>query len=247
LEHVVGGKLRPSWGMAEGAFAVTKERNAPRRDGRVGSAQLRFHDGTSFGGKRMTGLCDPRLHYTLAVAIPLAIAGCTFFGTRHVSHRSVPYNTVPDIKSAFNARYKLHLKEDEGDRAMAYLERVIDRQINKIRGVLSFDAIVLALISLELRRVSGTGALSIAETFLICGLLASGALVMMACLRCLAMFRVEVEQPDNFASFSSEVNSSMDLIVSRLIPLDHAVRLSWWSVVYVTALIACYETLPHLT
>lgn len=41
----------------------------------------------------------------------------------------------------------------EGDRAIVYVERVLDRQINKLRGVLSFDALLMAFLSVERGRV----------------------------------------------------------------------------------------------
>jgi hypothetical protein len=43
---------------------------------------------------------------------------------------------------------------DSGDRVAAYGERVIDRQINKLIGVLSFDALILAFLSLERGRIA---------------------------------------------------------------------------------------------
>lgn len=187
-----------------------------------------------------------RLGAALCVMIPVLIGTATYLLTGVESHRNVPLRDVPVIKAAFEERYKLNMDESEGDRAMSYVERVIDRQINKIRGVLSFDAIVLALVSLELRRINADGALSDGDAFLVAGLLASGALVIAACLKCLHMFRVEVAQPAHFGTFKAEFNSTIDLIIARLQPLDHAVRLSWWAVVYITAMILVFEATAHL-
>jgi hypothetical protein len=116
--------------------------------------------------------------------------------------------------------------EAGGDRAIAYVERVIDRQINKLRGVLSFDALIIAFLSIERTRLPAAQAGADFATsclFLIAVVL---VLLVASSVMCLDLLRVRWPPPDNFTDFASEHRTTVKLVAERTRTIERAVRLA---------------------
>jgi hypothetical protein len=117
------------------------------------------------------------------------------------------------------------------DRALAYVERVIDRQINKLRGVLSFDALIIAFLSLERQRIATA---SLGPDFATgCLLFLTLVLLMLviSSVMCLDLFRVIWSKPTNFQDFETEHGTTVKLVAERTKVVERAVRLSEIAVV----------------
>lgn len=109
-----------------------------------------------------------------------------------------------------------------GDAAVAYVDRIIDRQLTKVRGVLAFDGLILTFLGLIARGTSpidiGAGrGLPIALLMAQLGL-ASGI--------CLFQFRARWGYVADFTTFSREIAATLALARRRSFWIERAVRLS---------------------
>ena len=112
------------------------------------------------------------------------------------------------------------------DRALVYVERVMDRQINKLRGVLSFDALIIAFLSVERTRLppAQDGAdYAAACLFLMTGVL---GLLVASSVMCLDLLRVRWSPPSNFDDFAREHATTVKLVAERTKTVERAVRLA---------------------
>jgi hypothetical protein len=125
-------------------------------------------------------------------------------------------------------------KEDQKARdLLSYLERVIDRQINKARGILPFNSVILAVLSIERSRIpfslhdpEGWHTYLLAFLFLVMfGLAASSAL-------CLVLFVVHWGPASQYGEFNTEVEGTVSLIRIRSVLLQYAIVLSAASLLF---------------
>lgn len=131
--------------------------------------------------------------------------------------------------SALTARFEID-EEDEaagrhpahGDAAVAYVDRIIDRQLTKVRGVLAFDGLILTFLGLIARGSSpvdiGAGhrlpiALLMAQLGVSSGI-------------CLFQFRARWGYVADFRTFSREIAATLALARRRSFWIERAVRLS---------------------
>ncbi len=89
------------------------------------------------------------------------------------------------------------------DRLIAHMDRVVDRQINKARGILSFNSVLLAILIYEKDHLSQTISLFLVLTLAISSLC------------CLFMFPVQWTS-DHYTSFSKELDASVKLARSSI-------------------------------
>ena len=97
----------------------------------------------------------------------------------------------------------------DGDRAVAYADRIIDRQLNKARGVLTFDSILVASSKIG----STTDRLTM-------GMAALSALI------CLVLLWVYWGSPSQYQSYLSEVSETIPTIRKRTFILAAAIALA---------------------
>lgn len=141
-------------------------------------------------------------------------------------------NTRRDILADIQNLERAVTNSDGGsDRALAYVERVMDRQINKLRGVLSFDALIIAFLSLERQRI-GTASLGpdyATGCLFLLGLVLLALVI--SSVMCLGLFRVVWSKPANFQDFETEHRTTVKLVAQRTKVVEKAVRLSEIAVV----------------
>ena len=108
-----------------------------------------------------------------------------------------------------------------GDAAVAYVDRIIDRQLTKARGILSFDGLILAFLGLISRGapVGMTGQHE-APILLMMALLAISSGI------CLTQFRARWGYVADFATFSRETAATLELARRRSFWIERTVRLS---------------------
>jgi len=109
-----------------------------------------------------------------------------------------------------------------GDAAVAYVDRIIDRQLTKVRGILAFDGLILAFLGLISH---GIGTLDVVAhhqppILLLIGLLAISSGI------CLAQFRSRWGYVADFLTFSREIAATLGLARRRSIWIERTVRLS---------------------
>src|SRR6266851_5032792 len=99
--------------------------------------------------------------YLLGLGLAAAVIYCV---VRRVRHRTAQ---IPDDAKLDKFRNDLWLrgtgqpypqdcanKGSDAERAMAYVDRAIDRQINKARGILPFGSLIIAVMSIEKTRMT---------------------------------------------------------------------------------------------
>jgi hypothetical protein len=120
-----------------------------------------------------------------------------------------------------------------GDSAVAYVDRIIDRQLTKVRGILAFDGLILTFLGL----ISHNGAmLDIAghhqvPVLLLAGLLAASSGI------CLFQFRARWGYVADLRTFSREISATLDLARRRSFWIERTVRLSLLSLAGIVVLI----------
>ena len=105
--------------------------------------------------------------------------------------------------------------EDIADRLIPYLDRIVDRHINKARGILPFNSILFAVCAFEANRFASAGPYLLSP---ILGLLVSSAL-------CLSMF-VVIRGRDVYRSWSSEVEFLVQQVIKTSIKIQRAAWIS---------------------
>jgi hypothetical protein len=116
------------------------------------------------------------------------------------------------------------------DRAILYLERVIDRMINKARGILPFNTIVITLVSIELSRANQSTLVHIFDglslsLFSVCEI--SLFLLTISSIILMTLFWVNFGEVDHVETFSKEAEETVYIIRRRAIRLQIAVFLSF--------------------
>ena len=118
-----------------------------------------------------------------------------------------------------------------GDRLVAYADRIIDRQINKARGILPFNSIIMTVLSIERSRLQVPNDvqtwISIVPYWLPTGVF----FVILIALGissgfCLMLFLVHWGPNDGYATFQDEFDRTLDLISRRSIKIQWATVLS---------------------
>ena len=114
----------------------------------------------------------------------------------------------------------------DAERVVAYADRVIDRQINKTRGILPFNSIIMAALAIERARLPLPATpdpeawLPIGAFFLIMLALVVSSLL------CLNLFLVHRGPSTDYASFKDEFGKTIDLINERSRSIEWATVLS---------------------
>ena len=109
-----------------------------------------------------------------------------------------------------------------GDAAVAYVDRIIDRQLTKVRGILAFDGLILTFLGLISR---GVATLDIASHHEVPVLILMGLLVASSAI-CLLQFRARWGYVADFQTFSREIASTLALARQRSFWIERTVRLS---------------------
>jgi hypothetical protein len=119
------------------------------------------------------------------------------------------------------------------DRAVAYIDRVIDRQLNKCRGVLTFNGLLLASVKLLLDNVLKEPS-SCWQTTGLVSLCACAAGLMLSSLVLLNLLFVHWRIGGTYKTFGSEFATSVELTALRSRHLSFSLRLSVFAVVVLT-------------
>lgn len=116
------------------------------------------------------------------------------------------------------------LNAQSGDRLLTYVERIVDRQINKARGIITFDSILLVAV----RYLSGQNGTSYASPNPLYTV--STQFLWISILLCLLLFWVHWGSAAPKADFEREFLETADLIRTRSILVQWALYLSILSV-----------------
>jgi|GEM_PF-1954029 len=119
-------------------------------------------------------------------------------------------------KPCATCRHQPKYNLDRAERALAYVERAIDRQINKVRGILAVDSILLVASRLA-PRVDGNGWGSFF-------LQESQKFLYIAIVLCLFMFLLRFSR--SYGDFYSEFKNTVELFRRRAVLVQLAVALS---------------------
>lgn len=121
------------------------------------------------------------------------------------------------------------------DRALAYMDRRIDRQLNKCRGILSFNAILLASVKLASDSVGRQP--SPFRTLALVGLVACAASLLFSSLFLLNVLFVHWGEDTEYAVFGKEFNRCFGTLESRSRFIARSLRFSVLSVVLLIVLL----------
>ena len=110
----------------------------------------------------------------------------------------------------------------QGDAAVAYVDRIIDRQLTKARGILAFDGLMLAFLGLIARNSAPLDVVSLhpAPVLLLLGLLAASSVI------CLMLFRARWGYVADLRTFSREIAATLALARRRSFWIERTVRMS---------------------
>jgi hypothetical protein len=117
------------------------------------------------------------------------------------------------------------------DRAITYLDRIIDRQINKVRGILPFNSIIIAALSIERSRINYGISVCPSLISLLHDVTILDTLTAIACLGyssilCLRLFLVYWGPIEQYETFDAEVRASADVIRNRSSIIEKSVLIS---------------------
>jgi hypothetical protein len=113
----------------------------------------------------------------------------------------------------------------DADRLVGYAERVVDRQINKARGILPFNSIIIAVLSIEKSRILSelwdiqTVITLLAFFVVLAGLIISSFL-------CLELFLFRWGESGRYLKFSDEFGDTIKLVRKRSATIEWATVLS---------------------
>lgn len=134
---------------------------------------------------------------------------------RYIGNPFPQYNAANDRQNA--------------DRALTYTERIVDRQINKARGILPFNSLIMAFLALQrnniasaLAQAPGSISLGVAYFLLVIALTALFA----SSLFCLYLFLVHWGSNAEYRTFEAEISSSVTVIRSRSLIIRMATALA---------------------
>lgn len=135
--------------------------------------------------------------------------------------------TVDDLKEFYKTQSNVWdeavKKIPEADRALTYVERVIDRQINKVRGLLTFGGILI----IAIKTLHPTDSADNLSQILIS---IANACVWTAVIICLRLFFVHLNLQLDRSDFAAEIDETVEVIRKRTILIQIAVGLSLISV-----------------
>jgi hypothetical protein len=125
---------------------------------------------------------------------------------------------------------------------ITYLDRVVDRQINKARGILPFNSVIIAVFSIERSRLTAPQVAwhidLIAMLWFVIALLAISSFL------CLSLFLVRWGEPANYG-FDTEVAMTTQMIAKRSRKIEWATVLSEIALIVGAAIIIVLEFIPH--
>jgi hypothetical protein len=118
-----------------------------------------------------------------------------------------------------------------GDRLVAYADRIVDRQINKARGILPFNSIIMTVLSIERSRLQVPNDVQTWISIIPYWLPTGVFFVILVALGissglCLMLFLVHWGPNDGYATFRDEFDRTLDLISRRSIKIQWATVLS---------------------
>jgi hypothetical protein len=126
------------------------------------------------------------------------------------------------------------------DRLISYAERIIDRQINKARGILPFNSIVIAAFGFERGEIAeGLTVLNNVDVRFM--LILAMALLALSSLLCLGLMLVRFGPLASYAVFSTEIHSTIHVVWQRSVVLEVAVICSIVALVIGALLIGLIE------
>ena len=121
-----------------------------------------------------------------------------------------------------------------GAAAVAYVDRIVDRQLTKVRGILAFDGLMLTFLGLVAR---GMPMLDIASLHKVPVLLSMATLATSSGI-CLSQFRARWGYVADLQTFSGEIAATFALARRRSFWIERAVRLSLLALAGIAALLA---------
>lgn len=124
------------------------------------------------------------------------------------------YNVGPDVQNK--------------DRAIAYAERIIDRQINKARGILPFNSILLVIIGPARNGIAQWSATATATSYFLMKTLWIVTIIdlSLSSILLLEIFTVFWGSIDVYKEWEEEISTSIRLSRNRSVVLDMAILLS---------------------
>ena len=172
--------------------------------------------------------------FGLALILVLLLFGIIApFAAVRVRSRASSKRLIKEFRNVWWVRYAREKKLDDeeiADRLISYLDRLVDRHINKARGILPFNSILLAVFTFEANRFASARPYLLSP---ITGLLVSSVL-------CLSMFFV-YWQRDVYASWSSEVDFSVQKVIKTSIKIEWAAWISLFCMLIGAVVIAIVE------
>jgi hypothetical protein len=142
-------------------------------------------------------------------------------------------STAPGVKN----------QKDGADAAISYAERVIDRQINKARGILPFNSIVIAAFGLERTKLQAGHEVLFNVNITSLLLFAMFGLAVSSVL-CLALFFVRWAKSETYGFFHYELESTLDVLLKRSKIIEVATIISLSSLIVGGAVIGLIELVP---
>jgi hypothetical protein len=190
--------------------------------------------------------CIVTLIVTAIIAV--VVVAVTLWSIKQFPNRTT---TLDDIKYGFWQRYTgsdyptadptdAKAQARGADGIISYLERVIDRQINKARGILPFNAIILAVFSFEKTNIQGHDPVACFVNTLWLLLFAMLGLAISSAL-CLLLFLVRWSTASEYKYFHRELATTVDVILTRSKIIEWATVISFASLVVGAALVAAIE------
>ena len=172
--------------------------------------------GKSPTGAQMWNICNEPNWLIILVLLLFGIIAP--FAAVRVRSRASSKRLIKEFRNVWWVRYAREKKLDDeeiADRLISYLDRLVDRHINKARGILPFNSILLAVFTFEANRFASARPYLLSP---ITGLLVSSVL-------CVSMFLV-YWQRDVYASWSSEVDFSVQKVIKTSIKIEWAAWIS---------------------
>jgi len=152
---------------------------------------------------------------------------------RYLTKQFAQYDSGTDIQNA--------------DRLLTYTERIIDRQINKTRGILPFNSLIMAFLALQrfnlaaaLTQAPGSMPLDVAYFLLLIAL----TVLFASSLFCLYLFLFHWGSSGEYGTFEAEISGSVTIIRTRAVIIQRATALAALGLVLAAiSFITCeYET-----
>jgi hypothetical protein len=161
------------------------------------------------------------------------------------------YPSLPDTSSAETGQQSCQLScadvRQQSDRLLTYLERVVDRTINKARGILPFNSIIMALLSIEKNKFNIVFSIDdLWGSWVIVYFYAVILGLAVSSYKCLQLFLVSFGRSDDYGKIDKEVLNTVKLVTSRSMTLERAVNISEISLLSGIAVVVGAEVLLAL-